>query len=251
MKRTVFWVFIVCLTAAPIFASPPAAAENPAVYITRSGAKYHTEDCPRLKRSKIEIPLNKAALTHEPCSQCKPPTARPDPNRTAARAQGKAEGNIYKLSAAGLQNSREAETSRMLTAKVAEHIDGDTVRLLFDNPPPAITTRETVRLLGVDTPETVHPKKPVEFFGKEASDFTKTRLLGKNVYIAFDRELRDRYGRLLVYIYTGPGECFNAEIIRQGYAHAYLRFPFQFMDEFKELQREAREKGLGLWGKKP
>jgi micrococcal nuclease len=100
----------------------------------------------------------------------------------------------------------------------------------------------------VDTPETVHPSRPVERFGKEASDYTKGRLLNKPVFLAFDWDLRDHYGRLLAYIYTADGDCFNARLIRDGYGHAYTRFTFQFMEEFRGLEREARERKRGLWG---
>jgi micrococcal nuclease len=106
---------------------------------------------------------------------------------------------------------------------------------------------ETIRMLGVDTPETVHPSRAPERFGKEASLFTRTRLLGKSVSLAFDWDLRDHYGRLLAYIYTN-GSCFNADIIREGYGHAYTSYPFQFMDEFRRLEQEARNGKRGLWG---
>ncbi|MDR2103588.1 MAG: thermonuclease family protein, partial [Treponema sp.] len=107
---------------------------------------------------------------------------------------------------------------------------------------------ETIRMIGVDTPETVHPRRPVEFFGREAGEFTKSRLLGQKVALAFDWDLRDRYGRLLAYIYTADGDCFNAALIREGYAHAYTRFSFQFMEEFRAMEQQAREDRRGLWG---
>jgi micrococcal nuclease len=127
-------------------------------------------------------------------------------------------------------------------------VDGDTVRVRIASPPEGLNVVETIRLLGVDTPETVHPNRPVEAFGREASDFTKSRLLGKRVYLAFDWDLRDRYGRLLAYIYTSDRGCFNAELIREGYGHAYTRYPFQFMEEFRALETEARRTKRGLWG---
>jgi micrococcal nuclease len=136
----------------------------------------------------------------------------------------------------------------MTQAEVVSHVDGDTVRVRIANPPAGLGAVETIRLIGVDTPETVHPSRPVEHFGKEASDFTKARLLGKTVYLAFDWDLRDRYGRLLAYIYSADGDCFNADLVREGYGHAYTRFSFQFLEEFRALEREAREAKRGLWG---
>jgi micrococcal nuclease len=102
-------------------------------------------------------------------------------------------------------------------------------------------------MLGVDTPETVHPSKPVEFFGKEASGFTKTRLEGQTVYLAFDWDLRDSYQRLLAYVYLEDGTCHNAAIIQEGYGFAYITYAFQFEKEFSNLQRLAKEESKGLW----
>jgi micrococcal nuclease len=155
--------------------------------------------------------------------------------------------NLPRADGESLARSSEADFSRMVPAVVSRHVDGDTVRLTIANPPPGLESAETIRMIGVDTPETVHPSRPVERFGREASDYTKSRLLGRQVRIAFDWDLRDHYGRLLCYIYTEDG-CFNAELIREGYAHAYTRFTFQFMDEFRALEQEARAARRGLWG---
>ena len=108
---------------------------------------------------------------------------------------------------------------------------------------------ERVRLIGVDTPETVHPRKPVEHFGKEASEFTKSVSEGQTVTLVEDPECsnRDRYGRLLRYVYLPSGRLLNSEIIARGYGFAYTRFPFSRMEEFRALEREARFQGRGLW----
>lgn len=103
-----------------------------------------------------------------------------------------------------------------------------------------------MRLIGVDTPETKHPNKPVEYFGKEASAFTKRMAEGKRVKLEYDdanKHLghKNRYGRTLAYIFLEDGTLVNAAIIRQGYGHAYTRFPFSQMEEFRRLEREARE----------
>jgi micrococcal nuclease len=136
----------------------------------------------------------------------------------------------------------------MVKAEVVGHVDGDTNRVRIPDPPAGLGAVETLREIGVDTPETVLPSRPVEDFGREASNFTKTRLLNQPVRLAFDWDLRDRYGRLLAYIYTAEGRCFNADLVSEGYGHAYTRFAFQFMDEFRTLEQEARRKGRGLWG---
>lgn len=120
-------------------------------------------------------------------------------------------------------------------------VDGDTIKL--DN-------GETVRLIGVDTPESVHPLKPVEYFAKEASDFTRSLVVGRYVTLEYDQTLRDRYGRLLAYVYLDDGTFVNAEIIKQGYGFAYTKYPFKHIDEFRVYEREAREAKRGLWGER-
>ena len=129
--------------------------------------------------------------------------------------------------------------------RVVGVVDGDTIKVSLDG------RTETVRLTGVDTPETVHPNRPVEHFGKEASAFTQSRLNGQTVRLEVDPQgdTRDRYGRLLRYVYLEDGTLFNAVLIREGYAHAYTNFPFSKLDEFRLLERQARESGAGLWAK--
>jgi micrococcal nuclease len=122
-------------------------------------------------------------------------------------------------------------------------IDGDTL---------VLSPNEKVRLIGVDTPETKHPKKAVECFGREATKFTKNMVAGKRVRLKFDdvnatRGHRDRYGRTLAYVYLEDGTLLNAEIIRKGYGHAFTQFPFRYLLRFRNLERQARERGMGLW----
>ena len=123
---------------------------------------------------------------------------------------------------------------------VARVIDGDTIEL---------DGKEKVRLTGVDTPETVDPRKPVQYFGKEASEFTRRMAEGKRVRLEFDQDTKDRYGRTLAYVYLEDGTFLNAEIIKQGYGFAYTKYPFKYMEEFRQYEREAREAGRGLWKK--
>jgi micrococcal nuclease len=121
-------------------------------------------------------------------------------------------------------------------------VDGDTIIVNIDG------KKERVRLIGVDTPETKHPKKPVEYFGKEASAFTKRMVGGKRVRLEYDQQRRDKYGRLLAYVFVEDGTFLNAEIVKQGYGFAYTRFPFKYLDDFRDYEREARENSRGLWG---
>jgi micrococcal nuclease len=220
------------------------ADEDLTVYVTNTGERYHREGCSSLRRSRIPISLGEAVRSgYDPCSICKPP-------RLSVKALVPEESGmpLYRVNVAEIALSAEAELPRMVPAEVIDHVDGDTVRVRIPNAPETVRAVETIRLIGVDTPETVHPSKPVERFGKEASDFTRERLLGKSVYLAFDWDLRDRYGRLLAYIYTGEGRCFNAFLVQEGYGFAYTRFPFQFMEEFRALEQQARNEKRGLWG---
>ena len=117
-------------------------------------------------------------------------------------------------------------------------VDGDTIIL---------SNGEKLRLIGVDTPETKRPNTPVEYYGKEASEFTKKMVEGKTVRLEYDWQQRDKYGRLLAYVYLKDGIFLNAEIIKQGYGHAYTRFPFKYLDQFREYEKDAREAKRGLW----
>ena len=126
--------------------------------------------------------------------------------------------------------------------RVERVVDGDTI---------IVSGVGRVRLIGVDTPESVDPRRPVEFFGKEASAFTRRLVDGQRVRLEYDWERTDRYGRTLAYVHLPDGTFVNAEIIRRGYGHAYTRFPFKYLERFRQLEREARAAGRGLWGATP
>ncbi len=131
-----------------------------------------------------------------------------------------------------------------------------TVRRVVDGDTLVLENKERVRLIGVDTPETKHPRKPVEYYGKEASAFTKRMVQGKRVRLEFDQanahiNHKDRYRRTLAYVFLEDGTFLNAEIIKQGYGFAYTRFPFKYMDEFRRYEQKAREANNGLWGSNP
>ncbi|MDR3114458.1 MAG: thermonuclease family protein [Treponema sp.] len=222
-------------------------AVDTTVYVTNSGSKYHRETCTSLSRSKIAVSMEDALKSgYEACAVCNPPV--PSQGRVVPPKTSPPQKSLYRINKTSLTKSSQAALARMIPGEVVGHVDGDTLRVRIPNPPPELKTLETIRMLGVDTPETVHPHKPVERFGKEASDFTKARLLGKQVYLAFDWELRDRYGRLLAYIYTPEGRCFNATLIQEGYGYAYVSYTFHFMEEFKDLEQAARQGKRGLWG---
>lgn len=123
--------------------------------------------------------------------------------------------------------------------------DGDTIKVNVNG------KIETVRLIGVDTPETKDPRKPVQCFGKQASDFTTQQLNGTSVRLEPDatQQERDKYGRLLRYVYMPNGTLFNQLLVASGYAYEYTyqNNPYQFHDDFIKAQRLAQQEGRGLW----
>lgn len=130
------------------------------------------------------------------------------------------------------------EPGQVAWRTVVRVVDGDTI---------VLDGNEKVRLIGVDTPETVDPRKPVQYFGKEASEFTRRMAEGKKVRLEYDLDTKDRHGRTLAYVYLEDGTFLNAEIIKQGYGFAYTKYPFKYMEGFRQYEREAREAGRGLW----
>jgi micrococcal nuclease len=106
----------------------------------------------------------------------------------------------------------------------------------------------TVRLIGIDTPESVAPGEPVQCFATEAAAYTTERLEGELVRLEFDRDRIDPFGRTLAYVWLGD-ELFNETLVREGYAFV-TTFPpnVRYVDRFREAQLEARADGRGVWG---
>lgn len=127
-------------------------------------------------------------------------------------------------------------------AVVTRVVDGDTIEARIEG------EVEDVRLIGVDTPETVKPGEPVECFGPRASGFTHRRLEGRRVRLVFGVERRDAYGRLLAYAYLGD-RFFNPVLVRRGLARTLTIPPNdRFAGRFRQLERGAARAGRGLWG---
>jgi micrococcal nuclease len=128
------------------------------------------------------------------------------------------------------------------TALVTRVVDGDTFEARIDG------QVEDVRLIGVDTPETVKPGTPVQCFGSRASHFTKQQLEGRQVRLVFGVERRDVYGRLLAYAYLGHS-FFNPTLVRSGLARTLTIPPNdRFAGRFRRLELVAARAGQGLWG---
>lgn len=128
--------------------------------------------------------------------------------------------------------------------RVTRVIDGDTIEVEING------NVEKVRLIGVDTPETVDPRKIVQCFGKEASEMSKKILTEKNVKLESDstQTNRDKYNRLLRYVYIEDGTLVNKYLIEKGFGHEYTyHVPYMYQIEFKQAEKYARENSLGLW----
>lgn len=143
------------------------------------------------------------------------------------------------------------------TAQVVRVVDGDTIKVDIGG------EKYKVRMIGVDTPETVHPKKGVEYYGKEASNFTKKELTEKTIYLQKDVSDTDKYGRLLRYVWLKkpsseyPKEneikenMYNAILVSRGYARVFTMQPdSKYSDLFLSLERNARQNSIGLWGER-
>ena len=127
---------------------------------------------------------------------------------------------------------------------VTRVIDGDTIVVKVAD------VEEKVRFIGMDTPETVDPRKPVQCFGKEASDETKKLLTGQEVLLKSDptQDNKDKYGRLLRYVYLSDGTFIDELLIKEGFAREYTyKIPYQFQKKFKADQASAKLSELGLW----
>ncbi len=123
-------------------------------------------------------------------------------------------------------------------------VDGDTVRVDVHG------RVERVRLIGIDTPETKDPRRPVQCFGRQASARAHALLDGHRVYLAGDptQDRRDRYGRLLAYLWRDDGLFYNERVVAEGYAHEYTyAVPYRYRAAFRAAEADARRHDRGLW----
>ena len=143
---------------------------------------------------------------------------------------------------AGHGHGGPAASSTTMRARVLRVVDGDTIKVRLEG-----GRTERVRYIGVDTPESVKPGTPVQCFAKKASHFNTSLVTGREVTLRLDAEERDRYGRLLAYVYADD-TFVNRALVARGYARTLTIPPnVAHADEFARLARHAREAGLGLW----
>jgi len=162
---------------------------------------------------------------------------------------------VYSMAASTSSTSLEqfsSTSSRQLSLKsgsdqwvmVSRVVDGDTLEVMIDD------EKQKIRLIGVNTPETVDPRRPVQCFGKKASAFTEKLLSDRLVRLEADSSQADvdKYGRLLRYVYLSDGRLLNQELIVSGYGREYTyKKPYKYQMEFRESEAKAKQDKLGLW----
>lgn len=137
------------------------------------------------------------------------------------------------------------QNNQVVYYEVVNVVDGDTIDVNING------TIERVRLIGIDTPELVDFRQPIECFAQEASNQAKEVLAGQKVRLEPDitQGDEDKYGRLLRYIFLSDGTNFNQLMIEQGFAHEYTYdLPYLYQDNFKQAENYAKDNSLGLWG---
>ncbi|QQT21019.1 thermonuclease NucI [Staphylococcus pasteuri] len=143
-------------------------------------------------------------------------------------------GNQSEVSSTDLKGKEKVHVERV--------VDGDTFVAKQGN------KSIKVRLIGVDTPETVKPNTPVQPYGKEASNYSKKTLSDKDVYLEYDKEKNDRYGRTLAYVWLDKDHMFNKELVDKGLAREkYFAPNGKYRDMFIKAQNEVKKKKVNLW----
>ncbi|MFB5660454.1 thermonuclease family protein [Alteribacillus sp. HJP-4] len=150
---------------------------------------------------------------------------------------------LFLLVMSGCSFFQESSSADFIPAEVTEVVDGDTIKVTMNG------EEETIRLLLIDTPETVHPDEPVQPYGPEASAYVKERLpAGEAVEIEVDTTTRDHYDRFLAYVWH-DGDMLNESLIEEGFARvAYVYEPNTRHEQaFRDIEKEAKEEDKGIW----
>lgn len=170
-----------------------------------------------------------------------------------AAMSGSAPNNEKRASQAGLGESKEEKETKHprreklgSTYKVTEVVDGDTLKASSTDSNNTVS----VRLIGIDAPETSHPSKPVQCFGRKASNKLTNLVESKTVHLKSDdsQANQDKYQRLLRYVYLQNETHINKKMIRQGYAYEYTyNTPYKYQEDFRKAEKRARNTNAGLW----
>ncbi len=211
-----------------------------------AGEKQKAEKAePKNERPKEEKPSKQGAdpEPQEKKAEPKEPEAKKRGKEPAPKPEPEPPSSSTASASASASAAASAVGDYDATVTVSRVVDGDTVEIT-----PAIDGVVDVRLIGMDTPETVDPGEEVEPLGPEASSFATEELTGRSVGLEFDVEREDQYGRLLAYVYLG-GEMFNEVLVDEGYAQSYPYEPnTRYAGRFAAAQEQARAAGIGIWG---
>lgn len=166
--------------------------------------------------------------------------------RTAATPSPSAVPTVTSAPIPAPTSTPVSTNGKLIPAKIVRVVDGDTMKVSFNES--GKVKEETIRLLLVDTPESVDPEKPVQPFALEASKFAKDTLTDREVRLELDVSERDKYGRLLCYLYIGD-KMFNEMLLENGYARVAYIYPpnVKYVDQFRDIQKAAQLKGVNIW----
>lgn len=201
---------------------------------------------------QADSPNEKSAKTSEVSRQAKLEAEKQTELKKKEEAKKKAEAEkreeARRLQEEEDRKRKESMAQQLSPAgdlyRVTSITDGDTIKVNLDG------KTETIRFIGMDTPETKDPRKPVQCFGKEASSRMQHYAQSKSVRLEADASQgdRDKYGRLLRYVYSEDGRNIAYEMIKEGYAHEYTyNTPYKYQSQFKDAYNHARTNQLGLW----
>jgi micrococcal nuclease len=168
-----------------------------------------------------------------------------DPVSTTTIAEDQIKSKDVKNEEASISTEEKVETPQIEYLSINKVVDGDTIEVQQGG------ESIGVRLIGINTPETVDPRKGVECFGKEASSRAKELLSGKKVRLEADvtQDVKDKYGRTLAYVFLEDGTNFNKQMIAEGYAYEYTyASAYKYQSEFKAAEQDAKSNKKGLWG---
>lgn len=198
-----------------------------------------------MKKKMLIIPLT--AVLSMSLVACSSGTSQQAGSQTGTQQQtatATASATVASVQSGQQQTTQQTapQQANLLPAKIISVTDGDTMKVKVNG------KEETIRLLLVDTPETKHPNKPVQPFGPEASAFAKKTLEGKDVQIEIDVLERDKYGRLLAYLWI-DGKMFNEMLLEKGLARVAYVYPpnVKYVDQFREVQKKAQKAVVGIW----
>lgn len=225
-------IVIGSINGSPTTPTPEAATNEQTS--EQLSAKVETDNQPQKNAEQMQAPLNEQSPSNpsiEPLAQDSPVQASPvsQSNNQQASTEIKAEAPV---------------TTNKTLYTVSRVIDGDTIEVTIDG------KVEQLRLIGMDTPETLDPRKPVQCFGKEASAKAKELLLNKKVELVSDPSgsTRDKYSRLLFYVVREDGLFYNKWMIENGYAHEYTYdSAYKYQSEFRAAQKTAEKNKVGFW----